>query len=92
MLVKEEASLTLSDNVAGDIIAEREIASDCNQQIDGTGSADTAEDDRRCLKMRVILNLVQNGEHLQPCQVDRHMEEIKGPGHSRFGDKCMQTQ
>ena len=78
MHAREEASLTLSNNVAGNVVTKREIASDGNQQIDGTGSADTAENDRRCLEMRVVLNLVQDGEHLQQRQLGRHMEEVEG--------------
>lgn len=60
----EPIQLTLSDNIASDIITKSQVASDGNEQIDTARTTNTGQDDRRCLERTVVLNLVENREHL----------------------------
>jgi hypothetical protein len=56
--------LTLSNNVAGDIVTKSQVASDGNEQVDTAGTANTGQDDRGCPAGAVVLDLVENGEHV----------------------------
>jgi hypothetical protein len=54
----------LSDNVAGDVVTESQVSGDSNEQIDTAGTTDTGKDDRGGLEGTVVLDLVENGEHV----------------------------
>ena len=56
--------LTLSDNVAGDIVTESQVASYSNEQIDTAGTTNTGQNDRGGPEGAVVLDLVENGEHV----------------------------
>ena len=55
---------THGHNVASNIVAEREVASDCNQKVSTCCGSDTGRDNGSRLGWGILLHLVENREHL----------------------------
>lgn len=56
--------LTHCHDVRADGVAEREVASDGDEDIEGCCGADTSNDDNGGSEMRIVGDLVEDGEHL----------------------------
>lgn len=54
----------MSDNVAGDVVTKSQVSSYGNEQIDTAGAANTGQDDRGGPERAVVLDLVENREHV----------------------------
>lgn len=54
----------MSDNVAGNVITKSQITRYGNEQIDTAGTTDTGQDDRSGPEGAVILDLIENREHV----------------------------
>jgi hypothetical protein len=59
-----EEGLTHRDDVSNDSIAKCDITSNGDQGIDGGGRANTEADDTNDTRRGVVVEFVQNGEHL----------------------------
>lgn len=42
---RQAVELTLSNNVAGDIVTKCQVASDCHEKVNTTGTTDAGKDD-----------------------------------------------
>jgi hypothetical protein len=54
----------LSDNVASDVVTKSQVSSYSNEQIDTAGTANAGQNDRGGPEGAVVLDLVENGEHV----------------------------
>lgn len=67
--------LTLGDDVAGNVVSKRQIAGNGHQKVDEASRSNTGHDNRRCPEVRVVIDLVQDGEHLVKSQQRLRLNE-----------------
>src|SRR5690349_13849766 len=73
-----------ADDVALDVVAVGKISSNTSQDIEATGGSNAGKNDARSAEMRVIRNLVQDGEHLLSLEGDSSC----GVVYPHFDDMC----
>lgn len=61
---QKSTCLTLSNNVAGNIVSKSQVAGDGNEQVDAAGAANTGQNDRCRFHRAVVIDFVEDRKHL----------------------------